>query len=673
MKYLIDSYNAYMVDGGLLDKGWQVVNWFFVGIPFFILRMCASFFLFCENIVNQSDFFIAKQTEVFNMSVRILNNFGGTGFGAGSLMGLAVIFSAYYLLANFFSNRRNFMKVLLHYLFVAFIFFGWFGQVPTAQGNFNTSTFLIKSVTEVTKVIQSQFIAGANTSSDSNQGGNGVYQSPMFDATVQQTFNFVNSGSLDGKMANGDKIDEKKLLESPNLSEEDRTNFIKERDEYISSLEKVNPYFSQDGVKTMEKSFAIWVGIANLFILAFPVIYINIMLMVIQILVILLILVFPIFALASFFPRCQTLMFKFFKALIGILFLPVIFGVFIAVLFWVNRLIDQAFLGIIGQINESLLNVLSNGMVLLGTMVLMILVKYIFLKNLWKNRYRIISFFSEGQIQQPAFEKQVNEKVKAGTENIVEKTTAAAQVGIGGYTGNMELALQGASTLMSGQDKAMNLGNEHFTEPNPRFSGLKQGMESFFQPENPEETEAPTYDDVKLEEEMGDSLEGELKNGSVSFQEMEEEAFDDFELEDVLTGIQDEDPTVDHSLTESDELVIDESQLGDDLIEQTTETESEVVEQDFEAPELVTEVPEIGEAATEVSVDNFDELQFAKEEQAFFDQKHDPELLVNDPVNQVNQVSFNQQWEHTGWTESEEQFFSFDEEKQSTQHEVEDW
>jgi len=39
----------------------------------------------------------------------------------------------------------------------------------------------------------------------------------------------------------------------------------------------------------------------------------------------------------------------------------------------------------------------------------------------------------------------------------------------------------------------------------------------------------------------------------------------------------------------------------------------------------------------------------------------------------VNQVSLNQQWEHTGWTESEEQFFSIDEEKQSAQQEVEDW
>ena len=48
MQYLIDSYSAYTVDGGLLDKGWQVVNWFFVDIPFFILRMFA-FFLFVRT------------------------------------------------------------------------------------------------------------------------------------------------------------------------------------------------------------------------------------------------------------------------------------------------------------------------------------------------------------------------------------------------------------------------------------------------------------------------------------------------------------------------------------------------------------------------------------------------------------------------------------------------
>ena len=34
MKYLIDSYTAYMVNGGLLDKGSEVVNWFFIELPF---------------------------------------------------------------------------------------------------------------------------------------------------------------------------------------------------------------------------------------------------------------------------------------------------------------------------------------------------------------------------------------------------------------------------------------------------------------------------------------------------------------------------------------------------------------------------------------------------------------------------------------------------------------
>ena len=62
----------------------------------------------------------------------------------------------------------------------------------------------------------------------------------------------------------------------------------------------------------MEKSFAIWVGVANLFILALPVLYINMMLTIIQILVNLLILAFPILALASFFldVKCSCLNFS---------------------------------------------------------------------------------------------------------------------------------------------------------------------------------------------------------------------------------------------------------------------------------------------------------------------------------------------------------------------------
>ena len=73
----------------------------------------------------------------------------------------------------------------------------------------------------------------------------------MFDATVLQTFNYVNSGSIDGKMANGKKLDYDKLLEKPNLN--DKRKRILEKNAYIEQQEKDNPYFSQDTLKTMEK------------------------------------------------------------------------------------------------------------------------------------------------------------------------------------------------------------------------------------------------------------------------------------------------------------------------------------------------------------------------------------------------------------------------------------
>lgn len=220
MQYLIDSYSAYTVDGGLLDKGWQVVNWFFVDIPFFILRMFASFFLFCENVLNQSSFFEGKQETVLNMSKDVLSGFGGKGFRGGSLLALAILISAYYLLYHFFSSRRSFSKVFLHYLAVVVLFVFWFGSVSTSTGTTSGSTFLIQSTNAIAKGVQSTFTSSANLGTEGSKDGE-VYQSPIFDATVKQTFNFVNSGSLDGKMENGKKLDESKLLEKPKLSKEE--------------------------------------------------------------------------------------------------------------------------------------------------------------------------------------------------------------------------------------------------------------------------------------------------------------------------------------------------------------------------------------------------------------------------------------------------------------------
>ena len=668
MQYLIDSYSAYTVDGGLLDKGWQVVNWFFVDIPFFILRMFASFFLFCENVLNQSSFFEGKQETVLNMSKDVLSGFGGKGFRGGSLLALAILISAYYLLYHFFSSRRSFSKVFLHYLAVVVLFVFWFGSVSTSTGTTSGSTFLIQSTNAIAKGVQSTFTSSANLGTEGSKDGE-VYQSPIFDATVKQTFNFVNSGSLDGKMENGKKLDESKLLEKPKLSKEEKEKFEKNRKKYIDKVVDDNPYFAQDGAKTMEKAFGVGVGVVNLAVLAVPVTYINIMLNVIQIIVDLLILVFPIIALVSFFPRCQMMMFKFFKSLIGILFLPVVFGIFLSVLFWINKLIDQAFLGLMDKVSSSLLMVMSGGVFLLGTLIVTALVKIILYRKIWKSRYKILSFFSDGQVQQPSFESKMNEKTKETVERTGEIGVGAVKAGIGASTGNLALAADGASHLMPKHDKALNLAKDHFIDDNGQFAGVRTGLNSLLNRSTQEEQQ-PFKDDMLTEEEIAEVEEPT----NVDNEELEE--IEDKALTDEVDNFEDStDDEMDNSLEEFDVPVLDENvsdfdtdtSLADENnieLEPIIENELDSLDSSVESSENDREEPiqELDEQEIadnlNVRVDNFDELAFAREERAFFDGGEDSELITNNNDSLNNVYSFYQTEENfNNLEQTEEQFF----------------
>lgn len=666
MQYLIDSYSAYTVDGGLLDKGWQVVNWFFVDIPFFILRMFVSFFLFCENVLNQSSFFEGKQETVLNMSKNVLSGIGGKGFRGGSLLALAILISAYYLLYHFFSSRRSFSKVFLHYLAVVVLFGFWFGSVSTSTGTTSGSMFLIQSTNAIAKGVQSTFTSSANIGTEGFKDGE-VYQSPIFDATVKQTFNFVNSGSLDGKMENGKKLDEGKLLEQPKLSKKEKAKFEDERSTYIKNNEKDNPYFSQDGAKTMEKAFGVGVGLVNLAVLAVPVTYINIMLNVIQIIVDLLILVFPIIALVSFFPRCQMMMFKFFKSLIGILFLPVVFGIFLSVLFWINKLIDQAFLGLMDKVSSSLLMVMSGGVFLLGTLIVTALVKIILYRKIWKSRYKILSFFSDGQVQQPSFESKMNEKTKETVERTGEIGVGAVKAGIGASTGNLALAADGASHLMPKHDKALNLAQDHFIDDNGQFAGVKTGLNSLLNRYTQEEQQ-PLKDDLLTEEEIVE-VEEPTNVDNEELEEIEDKAltdevdnFEDLTDDEADNSLEEIDvPVLDETVSDSDTSLADESNIElESIIEneldsldssvESSENDREVLNQELDKQEIADNL--------NVRVDNFDELAFAREERAFFDGGEDSELITNNNDSLNNVYSFYQTEENfNNLEQTEEQFF----------------
>lgn len=413
----------------------------------------------------------------------------------------------------------------------------------------------------------------------------------------------------------------------------------------------------------MEKAFGVGVGVVNLAVLAVPVTYINIMLNVIQIIVDLLILVFPIIALVSFFPRCQMMMFKFFKSLIGILFLPVVFGIFLSVLFWVNKLIDQAFLGLMDKVSSSLLMVMSGGVFLLGTLIVTALVKIILYRKIWKSRYKILSFFSDGQVQQPSFESKMNEKTKETVERTGEIGVGAVKAGIGASAGNLALAADGASHLMPKHDKALNLAKDHFIDDNGQFAGVKTGLHSLLNRFTQEEQQ-PFKDDMLPEEEIAE-VEEPTNVDNEELEEIEDKAltdevdnFEDLTDDEADNSLEEIDvPVLDETVSDSDTSLADESNIEleneldslDSSVE-SSENDREVLNQELDKQEIADNL--------NVRVDNFDELAFAREERAFFDGGEDSELITNNNDSLNNVYSFYQTEENfNNLEQTEEQFF----------------
>lgn len=659
MKYLIDSYTGYMVNGGMLGKGSEVVNWFFVEFPFFFLRLNAMIFLLTENVMNQSAYFVGKQQEAYNYSLNILNGFGGTGILKGSLLALGILLSAYYLLYSFFSNKHNFMKRLLHYFAVFALFIVWFGQVTVTNPDtkqketHSGAIFLVDSIGDITSDIQNKFTASVDFSGDTStetiDGKKKVYQSPMFDATVLQTFNFVNSGSMDGEMANGEKLDYDKLLMKPGLSKKEQKTFINERKGYIEGLENENPYFRQNTSRTMVKSFAIWTGMSNLFILSIPVLYINLMLSFIQLIVTLLILVFPVVLLASFFPRCQMVLFKFFQGLIGALFTPIVFGIFLSVLFWINKLIDGAFFGLEKKISGSLLELISGGMVHLVVMFVAVVVKIFVLRKIWKSRYAILAYFSNGQVEQPVFEQKVEQVADHAKERSKDVVVGGAIMAAGAYTGNMAMVANGAGNILPNQDRAIQMAHEHFFDDNGAFTGLKSGLQSMF---NRQPTEEQTADEPNSEREaetldhsLVDSEDGEQVDTEVT------------PLDDSMVDVEE---VADRDSGES----LAEFNLGLEDLDVTLEP----VEEFGEEPPVM---PEEALRDDHVTVSNLDELEMAREERAFFDGGNEQELITQGGIDSTNNIyPFVQAEEYLmNLEETESQFFGTNDYDISNQNE----
>ena len=136
------------------------------------------------------------------------------------------------------------------------------------------------------------------------------------------------------------------------------------------------------------------------------------------------------------------------------------------------------------KVSGSLLELISGSTVYMIVLFVAVVVKIVVLRKVWKNKYAILAYFSNGQVSQPVFEQ----KVEQLSERTKEVATGGAQVALGAYTGNLGMVANGAGNILPNQDKAIEMGQEHFIDDNGSFTGVKAGLQSIFrQPVTEEE------------------------------------------------------------------------------------------------------------------------------------------------------------------------------------------
>lgn len=534
-------YRPYLTNEGELLNIWGPINNMLIEVPFFILNFLVMAFCVVLDLLDQSSSFIAQQDTVYNLGKKIFNEFGGTALAKGSLISLFVIFSGIYLGYHFLAKNGQFTKKLIHYFAVVLIMFMWFAPIKTTNGSTQSGgLFIMKTVNTVCTQVKEKAtsvsfsIKGQDEDMSPEKLG---FTKMYYQETIGRTFMYLNSGSYDGVLPNGKKLDVDKLIPNKKIADsvpeggvglwdslfamiagdenqKEAVKWAKERQKYINETAKTNSFMALSGDTIAYKLIATGIAIGDSIVLGFPVAYVNLMLSIIQLLILVVLFLMPVIILVSFVPALQNVLFKVCKMGVGLLFAPVLLTLFLIVFFALIRMINLGVqTGIDALPNAVVVALLATGSGGLMIGFLLLLLKFGVLRTFWKNKDNLMNLITDGKYKAIAeLEQRVKDKVSETTDKVV----GGAEVALGMYTGNAQLAMDGAGRLTSDAQGnsayLVDVGREHFVDDEAnQFRSFSEGMESWKQAkgfgndrmleedEENIEDETPSYEEVSLE------------------------------------------------------------------------------------------------------------------------------------------------------------------------------
>lgn len=546
----IFSLKSYMEPTGFasFNGAWVLINELFVNFFFFILNAVVGFFSLLIRILEKIDLYSSYKNYVFNGAMSIWKGFigsNGSGVAKNSLVSMLLLILAFYLFYQYFFSKGSFSRTLLHVFLVLILGFGYFGTIAGTSGGLYLLDTINHVSQDVTKNITNIKVEYGNNKSI--KIGDSMADSYIAE-TSYKAYVFVNTGQENGKYKNSqdgkqETFDDSKVLGTGDKNGNFKAVKSKDRNKYLDEL---GNGANDDGEKNrwvsampdfiFTRMFYVIFKICEAFVLAIPVILIQMLNVIAQTLVLMMILLFPIVLLMSFVPRMQDLIFGVLKVMFGGLLFPAITSLLTLLVFYIEKMIENIVITGFDGILKTLPSLIIFGLVF--KLLISVVSKGLVYFLLWKYKAELIQFILGSKARMVA--SDIGNKVEKGVtktrevaSQVPSRSLSSAQ-----HLGNFALAGAGfgAGMMMNAKSHFQNVGS-FFTnkesEHQPDEVLPTETLETTISPDAPEPSISktkPTLEGVKPVEEksptpsMGSPITAEpTPSSSEEFQTLKEE------------------------------------------------------------------------------------------------------------------------------------------------------
>ncbi|XDP50177.1 conjugal transfer protein [Streptococcus sp. CP1998] len=517
----IFSLKSYMEPTGFafFNGAWVLINELFVNFFFFILNAVVGFFSLLIRILEKIDLYSNYKNYVFNGAMNIWKGFIGSSSGGvakQSLVSMLLLILAFYLFYQFFFSKGAFSRTLLHVFLVLILGFGYFGTIAGTSGGLYLLDTINHVSQDVTKNITNIKVEYGNNKSI--KIGDSMADSYIAE-TSYKAYVFVNTGQENGKYKNSqdgkqETFDDSKILGTGDKNGNFKAVKSKDRNKYLDEL---GNGANDDGEKNrwvsampdfiFTRMFYVIFKICEAFVLAIPVILIQMLNVIAQTLVLMMILLFPIVLLMSFVPRMQDLIFGVLKVMFGGSLFPAITSLLTLLVFYIEKMIENIVITGFDGILKTLPSLIIFGLVF--KLLISVVSKGLVYFLLWKYKAELIQFILGSKARMVA--NDIGNKVEKG---VTKTREVASQVPSRSFSsaqhlGNFALAGAGfgAGMVMNAKSHFQNVGS-FFTnkesEHQPDEVLPTETLETPISPDAPEPNipkTKPTLEGVKPVEE----------------------------------------------------------------------------------------------------------------------------------------------------------------------------